>query len=104
MLPTGPSRIAYYNMEIIQTLIRCLSPSASSLVQGIFNSLSARLGRAASATELSQTLNLQRHAIDICMNGFDPNKQGKIVNNSTIGSHKFATYTTSTHVTSLQTI
>ena len=75
VLPAGPSRIAYYNMEIIQTLIRSLPPMSSARVQSVFNTLSARLGRAAQATELSRALNIDRHAIDadIRQNGVDKN-------------------------------
>jgi hypothetical protein len=65
LLPAGSSRIAYYNMEIIQTLIRSLPPSSSARVQSVFNTLSARLGRAAQATELSRALNIDRHSIDL---------------------------------------
>jgi len=73
ILPAGPSRIAYYNMEVIQTLIRSLPPFSSAKVQSIFNTLSARLGRAARAVELSRALNIERHAIDndIRQNGAD---------------------------------
>jgi hypothetical protein len=75
LLPAGPSRIAYYNMEIVQTLIRSLPPMSSARVQSVFNTLSARLGRAALATELSRALNIDRHAIDtdIRQNGVDKN-------------------------------
>ena len=80
-LPSGPSRIAYYNMEIIQTLIRSLPPISSAKVQSVFNTLSARLGRAALATELSRALNIDRHAIDVDIrqNGVDKNyKYGSV--------------------------
>jgi len=64
-LPEGPARKAFYNMQIIQAIIRSLPPQSSARVQSVFNTLSARLGRAATATELSKALNLDRHSIDI---------------------------------------
>jgi len=79
-LPKGPAREAPYNMEIIQTLIRSLPTSSSILVQNTYNQLSARLGRAAKADELSRALNPFRHAIDI-----------DIKNNGISHSHKQGT-------------
>jgi hypothetical protein len=98
LLPAGPSRIAFYNMEIVQTLIRCLPPTSSAIVQGVFNSLSARLGRAALATELSRALNLQRHSIDtdIKMNGVDHNIEIKPAINKATRVRKHMTYSVST--------
>jgi len=64
MLPAGPTRSAYYNLERIQTLIRCLPPISSSLVQSKYNDLSAKLDYAATAAQLSRALNGIRHAID----------------------------------------
>ena len=63
-LPSGPSRVANYNMEFIQGLIRSLPSQSSIQVQNINNLLSARLGRAALAGELSKALNTYRHSID----------------------------------------
>ena len=64
-LPQGPAREAPYNMEIIQTLIRCLPTNSSILVQNMYNQLSARLVRAAKADELSRALHTVRHSIDL---------------------------------------
>jgi len=77
VLPRGPARDAPYNMEIVQTLIRCLPTTSSILVQNTYNQLCARLGRAAKADELSRALNPFRHAIDIDIknNGVDQNKR-----------------------------
>ncbi len=76
-LPQGPAREAPYNMEIVQTLIRCLPTSSSILVQNTYNQLSARLGRAAKADELSRALHTVRHAIDIDIknNGVDQTRK-----------------------------
>ena len=63
-LPSGPSRVANYNMEFIQGLIRSLPSQSSIQIQNINNLLSARLGRAALAGELSKALNTYRHSID----------------------------------------
>ncbi len=78
-LPQGPAREAPYNMEIVQTLIRSLPTTSSLLVQNTYNQLSARLGRAAKADELSRALNPYRHAIDLDIkaNGVD---QGRKLN------------------------
>ena len=64
LLPSGPARKAYYNKEVIKTMIRCLPPMSSVRVQSIFNTLSTHLGRAAVATEFSRALNVHRHLID----------------------------------------
>jgi len=75
IFPAGPSRVAYYNLETVEALIRCLPPTSSARVQSVYNTLSARLGRAALATELSRALNIERHAIDLDIkhNGVDRN-------------------------------
>jgi hypothetical protein len=64
LLPSGPARKAYFNKEVIKTMIRCLPPMSSVRVQSIFNTLSTHLGRAAVATEFSRALNIHRHLID----------------------------------------
>ncbi len=76
-LPKGPAREAPYNMEIVQAVIRSLPITSSMLVQNTYNQLSARLGRAAKADELSRALNTVRHAIDMDIknNGIDQNKR-----------------------------
>jgi hypothetical protein len=72
MLPAGPSRTAYYNMEVIHAIIRSLPPTSSSLVQMKYNELSAKQGRAATVAELSRHLHSVRYAIDkdIKTNGY----------------------------------
>jgi hypothetical protein len=89
-LPAGPSRVAYYNMEIVQTLIRSLPAQSSARVQSVFNTLSARLGRAAQATELSRALNIDRHSIDLDIrrNGADRNQRSGLERSSKPGSDK----------------
>jgi hypothetical protein len=56
MFPAGPSRVAFYNMELVNAFIRCLPLQSSSIVQMKYNELSARLGRAATAAELSRAV------------------------------------------------
>ena len=75
----GESRHNYYHMEAVQSLIRCLPPSSSALVQSTFHRLTARLGRAATFTELSRALNPDRHVIDLDIrnNGVDRNYNDK---------------------------
>ena len=94
LLPSGESRTNAKNLEIIQTLIRCLPPASSATVQSHFNSLSARLGRAATANELSRALNISRHIIDndIRQNGADMFKRTKTVPNTTAQAKKFTSY------------
>jgi len=64
-LPQGPSRKAAYQMEFIQGLIRSLPPHSSMEIQSVNNNLSARLGRAATAVEISRALNAIKHSIDM---------------------------------------
>jgi hypothetical protein len=64
-IPNGPGRKDFYNMQVVQAMIRALPPTSASRVQSVYNTLSARMGRAALATELSRALNLDRHAIDL---------------------------------------
>jgi len=64
MLPLGPARDTYYNMERVQSLIKCLPPHSSGLVQSKYNDLSAKINRAATASQLSNALNGLRHVID----------------------------------------
>jgi hypothetical protein len=73
MLPAGPSRIANFNLESIQALINCLPPHSSGIVRMKYNELSARLGHAATAAQLSHALYSTRHAIDkdIASFGYD---------------------------------
>jgi len=77
-IPAGPSRIASYNVEVIQGLIRSLPLNSSLIVQNLNNEKSARLRRGLSAAELSRFLNTYRHSIDndIKSNGVDPRFQG----------------------------
>jgi len=63
-LPEGPSRTAYYNLEAANALIRALPSSSSTVVNNLYNQISARLGRAATFAELSRALNLYRVGID----------------------------------------
>ena len=97
LLPAGISRTNAKNVEMIQTLIRSLPPTSSATVQSIYNSLSARLGRAATANELSRALNNYRHIIDndIRQNGVDMYKRMKTVPNTTARNKKFTSYAVS---------
>ena len=64
MYNKGASRSAFYNVEFVQALIRCLPPLSSGIVQTEFNKMNARLKRTALATELTKVLNIHRHVID----------------------------------------
>jgi hypothetical protein len=98
-LPAGPSRTAYYNLEACNAMIRALPQSSSSIINNLYNQISARLGRAATFAELSRAMNLYRVTIDkdIKQNGTDmafKNKRtfGNTGRNTTPGKQKFASY------------
>ena len=76
-LPPGESRTNLYNMEAVQAIIKSLPPQSSALAHNTYSSVSARLGRAATAGELSRALNIYRTAIDkeIKTNGAQPQAQ-----------------------------
>lgn len=71
--PVGPSRQAFYNIEGVNILIKCLPTASSHTANNTFHSLTADLGRAATLTELSKALAVFRHTIDldIKQNGYD---------------------------------
>jgi hypothetical protein len=75
-LPPGESRASLYNMEAVQAMIKSLPPASSALAGNTYSSISAKLGRAATAGEFSRALNLYRTNIDrdIRANGIVPEK------------------------------
>ena len=75
-LPDQASRKASYNHETITALIKSLPPYSATTVQNTFSQLSAKMGRACEATELTRALNMYRHSIDtdIKNNGVDNSK------------------------------
>lgn len=78
-MPAGQTREAAYNAEIITGLTRSLPPQSSILVINTNNEISAKLGKNASADQLSRKLNMYRHAIDmdIRQNGADDRRTGE---------------------------
>ena len=104
LISKGPSRVAYYNMEYVQNLIRCLPPISSGMVQSTYTALSTRLKRAAYATELSRALNINRHVIDsdIRTNGGEPNKKQMHKKNSKGRNNKFQARNFSSFLASAQ--
>ena len=100
MLPEGPSRTAYYNMEANNAIIRALPPVSSGLVSNIYHKLSAQLVRAATFAELSRAMNVYRVTIDkdIKLNGGDNTFRNRNISNTramTPGANnraKFVTY------------
>lgn len=76
-LPPGASRAANFNNEAISALIRCMPPSSAVTIQNTYHSLSAKLGRSCTFTELTRALNMFRHGIDadIRLNGIDSNNR-----------------------------
>jgi hypothetical protein len=77
-LPPGESRSNLYNMEAVQAMIKCLPPASSALAGNTYSSVSAKLGRAATAGEFSRALNLYRANIDkdIRSNGLTLQEKG----------------------------
>ena len=63
-LPAGEARLAFYNLEFCNTLINCLPSQSNITVKTQYCILSAKLKRAATASELSKSLNVHRDAID----------------------------------------
>jgi len=94
LLPRGETRNHYRNLEMVQALIRCLPPHSSSLVQTKFNELSARLGRVATAIELSRALTLSRHVIDadIKNHGHDSLRGKRPIPNTPGRAKRYSTY------------
>ena len=75
-------------MQIVQALIRSLPPTSSARVQSIYNSLSARLGRAATATELSKALNIDRHSIDLDIKQHGADRHSNTSTGNKFSKHK----------------
>jgi len=86
-VPEGPSRAAIFDLELTQALINSLPHESQQLVRTKYHELSARQGRAATASELSQALHTIRHVIDqdIKKNGTDRSEKtrdkAKVVSN-----------------------
>ena len=95
-IPAGPGRIASYNTEVIQGLIRSLPPASSLIVQTQNNEKTAKMGRAITAAELSRFLNTYRHAIDmdIKTHGVDNRIFEKrfVPRAGKVGTKKYVTY------------
>ena len=53
-LLTGPSKSSYYNLEGCNALIRALPPFSSQTKRNLYNTYTAKLGRACTLLELSQ--------------------------------------------------
>lgn len=75
--PAGESRKAYFNLEAIAALLKSLPPASSQIVSNLNHTLTARLGRACTFTELSKALNAYRVSIDkdIRQSGYDGQKK-----------------------------
>ena len=78
-VPAGPTRIALYNLEATQCILRALPPNSAATANMIYNQLCAKLERGANATELSRALNMHRSTIDsdIKQNGFSAGEKYK---------------------------
>ena len=71
-VPSGPTRVALYNLEAVQAILRALPPVSAATANTLYNTLSSKLGRGANATELTRALNMHRSNfdLDIRQNGF----------------------------------
>jgi len=101
-LPSGLSRTNLYNLEACNAIIRALPSHSSSIVNNLYNQLSARLERAATFAELSRGMNLYRATIDkdIKQNGADHSfKTKKTFAKTKAGPirTKFAAYNVNSH-------
>jgi hypothetical protein len=78
-LPPGSSRVALYNMEATEALLRSLPPAAKITATNLMAQLSAKLNRSATITELNRGLNVFRSSIDeeIRTKGCNPEKEEK---------------------------
>ena len=78
-VPAGPTRIALYNLEATQCILRALPPNSAATANMVYNQLCAKLERGANATELSRALNMHRSTIDsdIKQNGFSAGEKFK---------------------------
>lgn len=96
LLPPGDSRIAYKNMEGCTTLIKALPAYSSLQAHNLYQSLTAKLGRACTMQEFFRGLDMYRSLIDkdIKVNGANlmPNFQRRNNNprNQIVLPHKNA--------------
>jgi len=83
-IPAGPSRVQYTNLEGCQALIRALPDWSKINVSNLYESLSAKLGRTLTFTELHQALHALRPNIDkdIKQNGIDSQRPPRFNNKS----------------------
>lgn len=96
-LPKGPSRSNFYDLLAVQALIDSLPHQSSLMVNNLFNSLTAKLNRSATYSELSKSLNRFRDTIDqdIRQNGVDSQRKSKPINEyRAIPSRQKKTYKT----------
>jgi hypothetical protein len=77
--PVGESRQAYYNMEACQALIRALPPASNITASTVYNTLTARMGKAPTYTYFTRALNTHRTVIDqdVHRSGAEPVRFGK---------------------------
>jgi len=86
-VPAGPSRATFTNLEGCQSLIRALPDWSRINVSNLYESLSAKLGRSLTFTELHQALHALRPNIDkdIKQNGIDSQRPPRYINNMNKG-------------------
>jgi len=105
--PQGESRITYYNMEAINALIRALPPNSSQQASNLYHSLTSRLGKACTYSNLVRSLNAFRTTIDrdIRQFGADSQRPRRPMNQRSFGNRpKISAYNISTGGTGSNTI
>ena len=78
-VPKGPTRTALDNLEAVQAIQRALPPTSAAVASNIYNSISSKLERGATATEFTRALNINRDSIDkdIHANGYASREKSK---------------------------
>jgi hypothetical protein len=78
-IPEGESRNTLYNLEATQGILRALPPISAATAQNTYASLSARLGRACTVSELTRALYVYQVTFenDLRANGAPVDNRGK---------------------------
>ena len=93
-VPAGPSRVTFINLESCHALMRALPEWSRVQVSNLYHSLSAKLGRTLTFTELDSALHALRANIDldISQNGHDNSKPQRFHMNKYIPQNKYSTF------------
>ena len=97
-VPAGPSRVTFINLESCHALLRALPEWSRVQVSNLYHSLSAKLGRTLTFTELDQALHALRANIDldIAQNGQDNTKPPRFHMNKFNSQNRYSTFSVDT--------